>query len=225
MDTAAPSHRRALSRRPDCCHAPLGGAAVTPPGDSRAGQRVLAGLLTTSSQRRNPSAAYRHRCFCRPSCYVLSLTPAADPLRCERGFTGNTIGQANAVSDKLLDLRGCKFDGKSLAGKTLSGALMVDASFAKADLTESVMSKVYAVHANFSGATFRNAVLDRTIFNGSDMRGASFENAVVTGSEFVDADLTGSDWSDALVGQEDLKRICLNPTLVGESRLQIGCRK
>jgi hypothetical protein len=57
---------------------------------------------------------------------------------------GNTIGQANAVSDKLLDLRGCKFDGKSLAGKTLSGALMVDASFKGADLTEAVMSKAYA---------------------------------------------------------------------------------
>ena len=57
---------------------------------------------------------------------------------------GNTIGQANAVSDKLLDLRGCKFDGKSLAGKTLSGALMVDASFKGSDLSEAVMSKAYA---------------------------------------------------------------------------------
>ena len=57
---------------------------------------------------------------------------------------GNTIGQANAVSDKLLDLRGCKFDGKSLAGKTLSGALMVDASFKGTDMTEVVMSKAYA---------------------------------------------------------------------------------
>ena len=68
----------------------------------------------------------------------------ADPNRCERGYVGNTIGQANAVSDKLLDLRGCKFDGKSLAGKTLSGALMVDASFKGADLSEAVMSKAYA---------------------------------------------------------------------------------
>jgi uncharacterized protein YjbI with pentapeptide repeats len=57
---------------------------------------------------------------------------------------GNTIGQANAVSDKLLDLRGCVFDGKSLFGRTLSGALMVDASFKKADLKEVVMSKAYA---------------------------------------------------------------------------------
>ena len=30
--------------------------------------------------------------------------------------------------------------------------------------------------------------------------------------------------SDALVGQEDTKRLCLNPTVVGETRLQVGCR-
>ncbi len=114
---------------------------------------------------------------------------------------GNTIGQANAVSDKLLDLRKCTFDGKSLAGRTLSGALMVGASFKGADMTEVVMSKAYAVDgaqcawrpgtvaqsaprltpagasANFDGATFKNSVLDRVIFNGSSLKGAIFQNA------------------------------------------------
>jgi hypothetical protein len=33
----------------------------------------------------------------------------AAPDRCDRGFVGNTIGQANAVSDKILDLRLCSF--------------------------------------------------------------------------------------------------------------------
>ena len=45
----------------------------------------------------------------------------ADPNRCERAFVGNTIGQANAVSDKILDLRFCMLGGKDLSGKTLSG--------------------------------------------------------------------------------------------------------
>lgn len=45
----------------------------------------------------------------------------SDPLRCERAFTGNTIGQANAVSDKILDLRFCSFPGAELKGKVLSG--------------------------------------------------------------------------------------------------------
>ena len=47
--------------------------------------------------------------------------PCADPNRCARGFVGNTIGQANAVSDKPLDLRYCDFRGADLRTKTLSG--------------------------------------------------------------------------------------------------------
>ena len=147
-----------------------------------------------------------------------------DPLRCERGFTGNTIGQANAVSDKLLDMRGCKYDGKSLMGRVLSGALMVDASFVKTDLSEVVMSKAYAVKADFTGASFKNAVLDRVIFDGSSMKGVSFVNAVITGSSFVDVDLTDATFEDANVGQEDAKRLCANPTVVGQTRFEVGCR-
>jgi uncharacterized protein YjbI with pentapeptide repeats len=148
----------------------------------------------------------------------------ADPNRCERGYTGNTIGQANAVSDKLLDLRGCSFDNKSLAGRTLSGALMVGTSFKNADLTEVVMSKAYAVEASFDGATFKNAVLDRVIFNNASLKNVSFTNSVITGAEFEGADLTGAKFEDTLVGQEDLKRICGNPTLEEEPRMQLGCR-
>ena len=51
----------------------------------------------------------------------------ADPNRCDRAFVGNTIGQANAVSDKVLDLRECVVAGKNLKGLTLSGALLVGA--------------------------------------------------------------------------------------------------
>lgn len=51
----------------------------------------------------------------------------ADPNRCDRAMVGNTIGQANAVSDTVLDLRMCKLAGKNLQGLTLSGALLVDA--------------------------------------------------------------------------------------------------
>uniref|UniRef100_A0A7S0MSN2 Uncharacterized protein n=1 Tax=Pyramimonas obovata TaxID=1411642 RepID=A0A7S0MSN2_9CHLO len=37
---------------------------------------------------------------------ALRLPPLdPDPNRCERGYTGNTIGQANGVSDKILDIR------------------------------------------------------------------------------------------------------------------------
>ena len=147
-----------------------------------------------------------------------------DPNRCERAFVGNTIGQANAVSDKVLDLRKCAYDGKDLSGKTLSGALMVNTSAKGANMKETVMSKVYAPDANFSGADFTNAVIDRATFDGSDMVGTNFTNAVITGVSFEDVDLTDADFTEALVGNEDVKRLCVNPTVKGETRMQIGCR-
>uniref|UniRef100_A0A803PMP0 Thylakoid lumenal 17.4 kDa protein, chloroplastic n=1 Tax=Cannabis sativa TaxID=3483 RepID=A0A803PMP0_CANSA len=75
--------------------------------------------------------------------------------RCERAFVGNTIGQANGVYDKPLDLRFCDFtnDKSNLKGKTLSAALMSDAKFDGADMSEVVMSKAYAVGASFKGNT------------------------------------------------------------------------
>lgn len=78
---------------------------------------------------------------------------STDPNRCERAFVGNTIGQANGVYDKALDLRQCDYtnDKTNLKGKTLSAALMSDSKFDGADMTEVVMSKAYAVGASFKG--------------------------------------------------------------------------
>ena len=50
--------------------------------------------------------------------------------------------QANAVSDKLLDLRNCNFEGKNLSGKVLAGALLSGSNLAGANMIETVLSKV-----------------------------------------------------------------------------------
>jgi uncharacterized protein YjbI with pentapeptide repeats len=47
----------------------------------------------------------------------------------------------------------------------------------------------------------------------------------VTGATFEGADLTGAIFEDALVGAQDAAKLCANPTLTGESRLQVGCRE
>lgn len=60
--------------------------------------------------------------------------------------------QANAVSDKILDLRKCSLKGADLHGKTLSGGLFVESDMSNTNLIEAVLSKAYAVKANFSGA-------------------------------------------------------------------------
>jgi len=165
---------------------------------------------------------------------LLSASPASadfrlppipkDPARCERGYVGNTIGQANAVSDKLLDLRQCMFKGANLSGKVLSGALMSDADFSDTNMQEAVLTKAYANNANLSGANMTNAVVDRVDFTKANLSGAKLVNAVVTGTIFEGADLSNTVWEDALIGNEDVKRLCGNPTLTGESRLQVGCR-
>ncbi|MEW5304739.1 MAG: hypothetical protein WDW38_009704 [Sanguina aurantia] len=147
-----------------------------------------------------------------------------DPDRCARGYVGNTIGQANAVSDKLLDMRKCSYKGANLSAKVLAGALMSEADLSETNLQEAVLTKAYAVNANFENADMTNAVLDRSDFSKSNMKGVKFNNAVVTGATFEGTDLTGTIWEEALVGGEDVKRLCANPTLVGESRDQVGCR-
>lgn len=144
--------------------------------------------------------------------------------RCADAYTGNTIGQANAVSNSVLDLRECALAKSDLRGKTLSGALMSDADFSNSDMTEAVLTKAYIVNSKFIGANLTNAVIDRVVFDGADLTDAKLINAVVTGSTFEGAKLTGTNWEDALIGSEDVKRLCLNPTLVGESRFQVGCR-
>lgn len=81
---------------------------------------------------------------------------STDPERCERAFVGNTIGQANGVYDKAIDLRFCDYTNEknNLKGKTLSAALMSGAKFDGADMTEVVMSKAYAVGASFKGKSW-----------------------------------------------------------------------
>merc|ERR1711990_1229344 len=112
-------------------------------------------------------------------------------------------------SDRVLDLRYCDLPSSNLKG---------------GNLTEAVMTKAYAVGANFDGADFTSAVIDRVDMKKASFKGANFYNAVITGTEFEGADLTEANFEDALIGSEDVKRLCLNPTLAGASRFQVGCR-
>ena len=148
-----------------------------------------------------------------------------DPLRCEKAFDGNTLGMANGLSDKLLDFRYCDLKGADLRGKSLPSALMLGADFSKANMVEVVMSKAYAVGANFEGANLENAVLDRVEFKNANLRGVNFINAVITGVNWEGADVTDANFEDALIAIQDVKNLCVNPTLTGDSRVSVGCKK
>ncbi|KAL5538993.1 hypothetical protein UlMin_024312 [Ulmus minor] len=146
--------------------------------------------------------------------------------RCERAFVGNTIGQANGVYDKPIDLRFCDYtnDKSNLKGKSLAAALMSDAKFDGADMTEVVMSKAYAVGASFKSVDFSNAVLDRVNFGKADLQGALFKNAVLSGSTFDDAKLEDAVFEDTIIGYIDLQKLCTNKSISPDGRAELGCR-
>ncbi|XP_061375653.1 thylakoid lumenal 17.4 kDa protein, chloroplastic isoform X3 [Gastrolobium bilobum] len=151
---------------------------------------------------------------------------STEPNRCERAFIGNTIGQANGVYDKPLDLRLCDFTNEktNLKGKSLSAALMSDAKFDGADMSEVVMSKAYAVGGSFKGVDFSNAVLDRVNFGKADLQGAVFKNTVLSGSTFDEAKLEDAVFEDTIIGYVDLQKLCTNKTIGDEWRTELGCR-
>ncbi|XP_058083532.1 thylakoid lumenal 17.4 kDa protein, chloroplastic [Magnolia sinica] len=151
---------------------------------------------------------------------------STEPNRCERAFVGNTIGQANGVYDKPIDLRFCDYtnDKSNLKGKSLAAALMSEAKFDGADMTEVVMSKAYAVGASFKGVDFSNAVLDRVNFGKANLQGAVFRNAVLSGSTFVEAQLEDAVFEDTIIGYIDLQKLCTNTSISTDGRAELGCR-
>jgi len=132
-------------------------------------------------------------------------------------FSSSAMGQANAARDSLYDLRECQMTSVSAEGFDISGALMANGDFSKANFKEAQLSKVYAPGAKFDEADFTNGIIDRAFFKGSSFRGTLFNNAVLSGSSFDEADLTNSDFTDAYIGQFDLRKLCKNPTLQGEN--------
>uniref|UniRef100_A0A7N0VCQ6 Thylakoid lumenal 17.4 kDa protein, chloroplastic n=1 Tax=Kalanchoe fedtschenkoi TaxID=63787 RepID=A0A7N0VCQ6_KALFE len=151
---------------------------------------------------------------------------STDPDRCERAFTGNTIGQANGVYDKPIDLRFCDYTNEKtkMKGKSLAAALMSGAKFDGADMSEVVMSKAFAAGASFKGTNFTNAVLDRVNFEKADLQGAIFKNTVLSGSTFDNANLKDAVFEDTIIGYIDLQKLCNNTTISPDGRAELGCR-
>ncbi|OWM75534.1 thylakoid lumenal 17.4 kDa protein, chloroplastic [Punica granatum] len=151
---------------------------------------------------------------------------STEPNRCEKAYVGNTIGQANGVYDKPIDLRFCDYTNEKsqLKGKSLAAALMSAAKFDGADMSEVVMSKAYAVGASFKGVDFSNAVLDRVNFGKANLQGAVFKNTVLSGSTFEEAQLQDAVFEDTIIGYIDIQKLCTNTTINAEGRAELGCR-
>ncbi|XP_066386879.1 thylakoid lumenal 17.4 kDa protein, chloroplastic-like [Miscanthus floridulus] len=208
-------------RRPRCrvaCSAGADAGGNTEPAWAKGAGRLACGVLAAwaVASASNPVIAASQR-----------LPPlSTEPNRCERAFVGNTIGQANGVYDKPLDLRFCDYSNEktNLKGKSLAAALMSEAKFDGADMSEVVMSKAYAVGASFKGTDFTNAVIDRVNFEKADLTGAIFKNTVLSGSTFDDAKMDNVVFEDTIIGYIDLQKLCRNTSIIPDARLELGCR-
>ncbi|KAG6752659.1 hypothetical protein POTOM_042685 [Populus tomentosa] len=165
---------------------------------------------------------------------------STEPNRCEKAFVGNTIGQANGVYDKPIDLRFCDYtnDKSNLKGKSLAAALMSDAKFDGADMTEVVMSKAYAVGASFRGnfSIQSSAILSRSstreFVHGNDEAACKWSLSgsandmgglkAIENDKFLFLTNAGVDFSNAVLdrvnfGKADLKGAVFKNTVLSGS--------
>lgn len=167
----------------------------------------------------------------------------ADPNRCDRGFVGNTIGQANAVSDKVLDLRNCLYKDADLQKKVLSGALMSGADYTGANMqvctplcivTSSYCLRTFVFHDHLSfilpsellHAAF-NVLGKQQLRIFLYMQGTipcpvtvvvlltvvSMQEAVLTKAYAVDANFSNADMTNAVIDRVDFTGAVANAHL------------
>ncbi|HEX6141538.1 MAG TPA: pentapeptide repeat-containing protein [Geminicoccaceae bacterium] len=105
--------------------------------------------------------------------------------------------------------RRCVQDGQNLQGVDLTGAVLRDGSFKRADLTGADLSGVDARRAKFVSATLKNATLDaarlvQSDLTTADLTGASLRDADLTRAKLFRADLRGADLTGAQLDDIDL---------------------
>ena len=145
-------------------------------------------------------------------------------------FLGLAAGTAEAACTDPpapgVNWQRCVQDGLAFKQVDLTGARLRDASFFRADLSESDLSKISGFRVKFvnavlrgvrldgaklsqadftkadlSGASLVGADLRRVRFFGAVLREVDLTDARLTGADLVRADLSGATWIDG-------KRIC-----------------
>ncbi|KAG4116301.1 hypothetical protein ERO13_D12G161000v2 [Gossypium hirsutum] len=163
-------------------------------------------LLESSSPLRTVACGLLAVCTVATASPVIAANQRLPPLstepnRCERAFP--------------LDLRFCDYTNEksNLKGKSVAAALMSDAKFDGADMSEAVMSKAYAVGASF-----------KVNFGKANLQGAIFKNTVLSGSTFDNAPLEDAVFEDTIIGYIDLQKLFTNTSIRAEGRVELGCR-
>ncbi|GFH12607.1 uncharacterized protein HaLaN_08322 [Haematococcus lacustris] len=137
---------------------------------------------------------------------------------------------SGAMTEALVDVRGCDFSGLDLRKKVMSGVILEEADFSRANLSGVQMSRADARGAKLVDTNFTDVNGYGTLFDGADLRGANFENSMLSNASFGKfqgkwAELGGAHFEGALLSSSDIGRICENPTLDEDTRkYELGCR-
>ncbi len=122
--------------------------------------------------------------------------PGVDWNRCYH--EGRNLGQADLTGAILrearfnrADLSNSKLDGTDGRRAKFVSASLKGVSFDGANLTEADFTKADLTGASFKNANLRSARLFQAILRGADLTGARLERA-----DFLNADLSGARWTD-----------------------------
>jgi len=130
------------------------------------------------------------------------------------------------------------YNKEFLIGVDLSGRVLVDSSFTKANLRESNLSgadlrgvSFFGANlesANLAGADLRNATLDTARFTNANLTNANLEGAFAFNAKFDGATIDGADFTNVDVRQDAQTILCkqakgTNPITKRKTRDTLNC--
>ena len=131
------------------------------------------------------------------------------------------------------------YNREALINADLSGRVLTDSSFTKANLRNSNLSHTdlrgvsfFAANlenANLEGANLTNATLDTARLTRANLTNAILEGAFAFNAKFDGAQVDGADFTDVLLRQDVQKQLCkvakgTNPTTGRQTRDTLECR-
>ncbi len=141
---------------------------------------------------------------------VLSLTAFA----CLSGVPAAHAGCSDAPAVGV-DWRNCNMNGLNLPEFDLSASTLRGATFDRADLSGTNLTRIKGARARFRETRLRDARFDGALLDGAeflraDLTGASFRDAILRAAHFQRAILRGADFTGAQTLNANFRRADLS---------------
>ena len=127
---------------------------------------------------------------------------------------GPALAACTEAAQPKVNWRRCAMEGQTLTGVDLSGAMLRDATFQRANLGQAKLTDSDGYRARFVSSTAPGAIFDgarlieadftRANLAGASFRDADLRNAKMVGASLVRADLTGARLSGTDLSNADL---------------------